>query len=106
MPDSDAISPLASLGANPCKPIQDLRILGTPSFMTDNFQIGDRIQNRWEIHKILKGGMAIVYFVYDHEGHEAFAAKTITDEIMKANPNASARFAQEAIAWVMETGGE
>jgi hypothetical protein len=74
--------------------------------MTDNFQIGDRIQNRWEIHKILKGGMAIVYFVYDHEGHEAFAAKTITDEIMKANPNASARFAQEAIAWVMETGGE
>ncbi len=68
--------------------------------MTDNFQIGDRIQNRWEIHKILKGGMAIVYFVYDHEGHEAFAAKTITDEIMKANPNTSARFAQEAIAWV------
>jgi tetratricopeptide (TPR) repeat protein len=88
------------LGDNPCKAVQDLRILGTPNPVTGNFQIGDRIQNRWEIQNILKGGMGIVYFVYDHEAHDAFAVKTITDELIKANPNAPTRFTQEAVAWV------
>ena len=68
--------------------------------MAANYQIGDRIQNRWEIHNILRGGMGIVYFVYDHETQDGFAAKTIGDEILKANPTAAARFTQEAAAWV------
>jgi hypothetical protein len=63
--------------------------------MTGHLQIGDKIQNRWEIHKILRDGMGVVYFVYDHEAHDAFAVKTISDEIIKANPTAAARFIQE-----------
>ena len=68
--------------------------------MSSNLQVGDRIQSRWEIHKILKGGMGVVYFVYDHEGSAALAAKTLSHEFAQANPEAAARFLQEANAWV------
>lgn len=68
--------------------------------MGNDFKIGDRIQNRWEVHRILKGGMGLVYFVYDHEIHDAFAVKTISDEMLRNNPNAATRFTQEALAWV------
>ena len=51
--------------------------------MATNWQMGDRIQNRWEIYNILggpnKSGMGIVYVVYDHEFRGAFAAKTFQD---------------------------
>jgi tetratricopeptide (TPR) repeat protein len=70
------------------------------SNMSSNWQIGDKIENRWEIHKILKGGMGIVYVVYDHEWHEAFAAKTFQDEIFAEDPAAADRFRHEALAWV------
>jgi hypothetical protein len=33
--------------------------------MATNWRIGDRIQNRWEIYKILRGGMGIA--AYDHK---------------------------------------
>jgi len=68
--------------------------------MATNWQIGDRIQNRWEIYKILKGGMGIVYVVYDHRFREAFAAKTFQDEVFAGNPQIADRFTQEAIAWI------
>lgn len=64
------------------------------------YKIGDRIQNRWEIYKILYGGMGIVYVSYDHEHHDAFAAKTFQDEIFIHNPQIAERFMQEALAWV------
>ncbi len=59
--------------------------------MSSNWQIGDKIENRWEIHKILKGGMGIVYVVYDHEWQEAFAAKTFQDEVF-AGDSATAEY--------------
>jgi len=69
-----------------------------------NWQIGDKIQNRWEIYKILGGpgqsGMGIVYVVYDHEWKEALAAKTFQDEVFAKNPQTADRFTQEALAWV------
>lgn len=68
--------------------------------MTTNWQIGDRIQNRWQIYKILKGGMGIVYVVYDHEVPNAYAAKTFQDEIFALNPAIADRFTQEALTWV------
>ncbi len=68
--------------------------------MATNWQIGDRIQNRWEIYKILRGGMGIVYVVYDHEFREAFAAKTFQDEIFARNPRIADRFTQESLTWV------
>lgn len=68
--------------------------------MATNWQIGDRIQNRWEIYKILRGGMGIVYIVYDQELREPFAAKTFQDEIFAGNPRIANRFTQEALTWV------
>jgi hypothetical protein len=42
--------------------------------MATNWQIRDRFQHRWEVHKILRGGMDIA--VYDHEHRVGYAAKT------------------------------
>jgi tetratricopeptide (TPR) repeat protein len=67
--------------------------------MTD-WQIGDRIKNRWDIYRILRGGMGEVYIVYDHEFREAFAAKTFQDEVFTRNPQVAGRFTQEALTWV------
>lgn len=67
--------------------------------MAINWQIGDRIQNRWEIHNILRGGMGIVYVVYDHEHHGPHAAKTYQSDVISRNPTVAQRFIQEARAW-------
>ena len=59
----------------------------------------DGSQKRWEIHKVLDGGMGTVYIVYDHELREPLAAKTFQDELFKRNPMVAERFTQEALAW-------
>jgi serine/threonine protein kinase len=59
----------------------------------------DGSRKRWEIGKILGGGMGRVYIVYDHELREPFAAKTFQDELFKRNPMVAERFTQEALAW-------
>lgn len=38
-----------------------------------NWQIGDKILNRWKINDILKGGMGMVSVAYKHKGHETIA---------------------------------
>jgi eukaryotic-like serine/threonine-protein kinase len=68
--------------------------------MANEWRIGDHIQNRWEIHKILRGGMGIVYIVYDHEIPNAYAAKTFQDELFARNPATAERFTQEALTWI------
>lgn len=68
--------------------------------MATSWQIGDKIQNRWEIYKILKGGMGIVYIVYDHEHRDAYAAKTFQDEVFAKNLQTADLFTREALAWV------
>jgi len=60
----------------------------------------DGSQKRWEIYKVLGGGMGRVYIVYDHEFQEPFAAKTFQDELFKRNPMVAERFTQEALAWI------
>ncbi|MGH9759525.1 MAG: protein kinase domain-containing protein, partial [Blastocatellia bacterium] len=71
--------------------------------MAERWEIGDKIKDRWEIHNILggpgKSGMGIVYVLYDHEWHEAFAAKTY-QEALARHPAVAERFTQEALAWV------
>ena len=59
----------------------------------------DGSQKRWEIGKILGGGMGRVYIVYDHEWRDALAAKTFQDELFQRNPMVAERFTQEALAW-------
>jgi tetratricopeptide (TPR) repeat protein len=64
------------------------------------WNVGDRIENRYEIHKILRGGMGIVYLVYDHEWREVYAAKTFQDEVFARIPGTADRFMIEARSWV------
>jgi serine/threonine protein kinase len=68
--------------------------------MATDWQIGDCIQNRWEIYKILRGGMGIVYIVYDHKDPNIYAAKIFQDQVFARNPIIAERFTQEALTWV------
>jgi tetratricopeptide (TPR) repeat protein len=68
--------------------------------MQTEWKVGDRIQNRWEVHKIHRGWMGIVYVVYDHELREPFAAKTLQDQVFATNPETAERFEREALAWI------
>jgi serine/threonine protein kinase len=68
--------------------------------MGTNWQVGDRIQNRWEVYKVLKGGMGLVYVVYDHELREPFAAKTFQDDVFGRSTDLADRFTHEAHMWI------
>jgi len=59
----------------------------------------DGSRKRWEIYKVLGGGMGRVYIVYDHEWRQPLAAKTFQDELFRRNPTVAERFTQEALAW-------
>lgn len=63
------------------------------------WRVGDRIKGEWEIYNILRGGMGVVYIVFDeHLG--VFAMKTFQDEIFARIPSIANRFNQEAFAWI------
>lgn len=60
---------------------------------------GDRIKGRYEIHRVLSGGMGEVYVAYDHEFREALAIKTFREEYL-AEKAMLERFIREAEIWV------
>lgn len=68
--------------------------------MRTSWQVGDHMQGRWEIFKILQGGPGVVYIVYDHAFREPFAAKTFRDEVLAYSPSIAERFTHEALAWI------
>jgi len=68
--------------------------------MARNWQIGERIEDRWEVHNVLQGGAGAVYIVYDHKFREPYAAKTYRDDVFELSPEVAPRFTQEALAWV------
>jgi len=68
--------------------------------MTKSYQAGSLIAERWEVHKVLGGGMGVVYIVYDQTLKEAFALKTYRDEVFQRAPEAADRFHQEALTWI------
>jgi tetratricopeptide (TPR) repeat protein len=68
--------------------------------MKTGWQIGDRIQGRYEVRKILPGGMGIIYVVYDREDSVPLALKTFRDEVFARNLRIAERFRQEARIWI------
>lgn len=70
--------------------------------MPAELQIGDRILNRWEIRRILRGGMGIVYIVDYHDPDllEVYAVKTFQHEMIRRSPIIRDRFLKEALTWV------
>ena len=71
-----------------------------PTKESSDWQVGEWLHDRWEIYKILKGGMGVVYIVYDQELHEPFAVKTFQDEVFSRNPDIAERFTREAFTWI------
>ena len=70
--------------------------------MTVERQVGDWIGDRFEIHDVHRGGMGIVYIVYDHQGaagQRVLALKTLLDRFLN-DPNQVARFIAECHTWV------
>ncbi|MDQ7826403.1 MAG: serine/threonine-protein kinase [Candidatus Eremiobacteraeota bacterium] len=65
----------------------------------ETWKKGDRIRGRYEVLKVLAGGMGNVYLSYDHEHREAVAIKTFHDKYVADN-RAVARFIREAEIWV------
>lgn len=48
------------------------------------WKVGDRIENRYEIHQILGGGMGVIYICYDHESGYPYALKTFQDRYLQS----------------------
>jgi tetratricopeptide (TPR) repeat protein len=61
--------------------------------------VGERLADRWEIRKVLRGGQGEVYIVYDHQERMTLAAKTPRDDAARKEV-AAKRFAQEARTWI------
>ena len=64
------------------------------------FDVGDRIEGRWEIYQIIEGGMGVVYIVYDHEHQTAYAVKTFRDDRYKDHSDCADDFVREALTWI------
>lgn len=65
----------------------------------DEFDVGERIEDRYEVVDIRRGGMGIVYLCYDHDQREPVAIKTFQSRFLN-NERAVTRFNNEAVTWV------
>lgn len=65
--------------------------------MAASWQVGDRIQERWEVHQIQPGSFGRVYIVYDHDTHLPYAVKTLEPG---ATQTLVERFVQAGHAWM------
>ncbi len=66
---------------------------------SDEFNIGDRIDDRYEVADVRRGGMGVVYLCYDHEQRAPLALKTFQARFLE-NDRAVMRFQQEAFTWI------
>jgi tetratricopeptide (TPR) repeat protein len=64
------------------------------------WRIGDHIDNRFEVCRVMQGGMGIVYIAFDHELKIAVALKTFRDDLLASRPEISERFKREALSWI------
>jgi tetratricopeptide (TPR) repeat protein len=65
----------------------------------NDFNVGERINGRYEVVDYRTGGMGIVYLCYDHEQNAPVAIKSFQKRFLN-NERAVARFEQEAYAWI------
>ena len=64
------------------------------------WSVGELIQNRFEVRIIRKGGMGLVYGVWDRRTREPYAAKTYFSPTGGANMGIRRRFELEARNWI------
>ncbi|MCA9909798.1 MAG: serine/threonine protein kinase, partial [Anaerolineae bacterium] len=63
------------------------------------FGVGDRLDGRYEVADVRRGGMGVVYLCYDHEQKLPVAIKSFQGRFLD-NERAVARFVQEAVTWI------
>jgi len=63
------------------------------------YNIGELIQERYEVKNIMMGGMGIVYVCYDKTAHQFIAIKTIQDGLAQSMSGME-RFVREASTWI------
>src|SRR3989449_2254751 len=64
------------------------------------WHVGDRLQNRWEVHHVQPGSVGLVYIVYDHETQLPYAVKTLQETWMARRAAIAERFVQAAQTWI------
>jgi tetratricopeptide (TPR) repeat protein len=64
------------------------------------WHVGDRVQNRWEVHHVQPGSVGFVYIVYDHETQLPYAIKTLQETWMARHAAVAERFVQAAQTWI------
>jgi serine/threonine protein kinase len=69
----------------------------TPEFGA--WQVGDTIANRYQIHKMLTGGMGVVYVCYDHQVKIPCALKTFQEQYLLSEQTREF-FRREALVWI------
>ena len=67
--------------------------------MSEKWKIGEKIEGRYEILYIKRGGMGIVFLCYDHEFKSPVAIKTFQDKYL-TDKDSIDRFMWEAETWV------
>ncbi len=68
--------------------------------MSDRWQAGDRIANRWHVHDVLPGPCGAVYVVYDEELGEVLAAKALSGTLLESDRILAHRLKKEALPWM------
>jgi serine/threonine protein kinase len=86
----------------PSQSIESLRLRAATRREPGQWEIGQRLGDRWPIYQIMGGGMGIVYVVYDPDLARVVAAKTFRAEVFEedAGSDVVQRFRNEANAWV------
>lgn len=65
----------------------------------DEFKIGERIEDTYEVVDVRWGGMGVVYLCYDHAQREPVAIKSFQSRFLN-NDRAVSRFTNEALTWI------
>jgi len=67
--------------------------------MSENWKLNDRIQDRYEIKRIKRGGMGVVFLCYERHKKIAVAIKTFQDRYL-LDDHSKRRFLAEADSWL------
>lgn len=100
-PDIDTVMANFLTAESEINPIDIPRRRQTRSKITaeDEFDPGARIDSRYEVAEVKRGGMGVVYLCYDHFEREPVAIKSFQSRFLE-NERAVARFTQEALTWI------
>jgi serine/threonine protein kinase len=82
--------------------LESLRSRAANRLETGQWEVGQRLGDRWPIYRVMGGGMGVVYVVYDPDLAQLAAAKTFRAEVFADNASSDVvqRFRNEANAWV------